>query len=159
MKGHYEPQKDFRVKSMSNPAHKSYWTNQYRIYKEAIVKQKPMTSVLPSHPYVIKFILRPSKEEQMSAVLSEPKVIQYISNPDPYVQLRVVKVKPDYIKYVKYPTDEMWIWAIDDDPYMIFKNRKPTWAMVRIALEKGIKGLNSHEGLTSEMISYLALVA
>lgn len=156
---HYQPIRDFRIKDIHDWNKKHYWINLYKIYKEAINDHRPLISVLPSHPDVIKFIKNPTKDDQLAAVLSNPPSIKYIKNPDPYVQLRAVKVMPDLIRYVKYPTDEMWIWAIDYDPGWIFHVPKPSWPMVTIAQERKLEGVNSHKGLTDEMRAYLTLVA
>lgn len=156
---HYEPIKDFRIKNMKNSEHKAFWTQMYKIYKDTIRANKPLVRILPSNPYVIKFITKPSYDEQMAAVLSEPKTLKYIKNADPYVQLRAIKVDPYLIKHVKDPTEEMWVWAIDLTPSMIMKNPKPNWFMIKLAQERNVRGLNNHKGLTDEMKSYLALVA
>lgn len=156
---HYEPIKDFRIKNVKDGSKKRFWIAQYYLYKNAIKENKPLRSILPQNPHVIKFIPKPTFDEQMAAILANPSVLAYIKNADPYVQLRAVKVEPYLIKYVRNPTDEMWIWAMENDPRMILKNPKPNWFMVRYAQEKNVRGLNSHKGLTDEMRAYLTLVA
>lgn len=79
---------------------KQFWSAQYKIYKEAIKKNKPLIGVLPANPYVIKFISGPTKEQQLAAVLTEPKVIKYIAGVNEYVAERAIKLNSSVIEFV-----------------------------------------------------------
>ncbi|MCK9530991.1 MAG: hypothetical protein M0R77_10610 [Gammaproteobacteria bacterium] len=137
---------------------KSFWTRQYKEYKKAIKENTPLIELLPSHPYVIKFISGPTKEQQLAAVLSDARVMKYIKGVDHYVAIRAIKVLPWVIKYVVNPTEEMWLHALTHDPNLIFKSPKITWPMFETVFGK-VKRLNSHKGLLPEMRTAIILVS
>lgn len=137
---------------------KQFWSAQYKIYKEAIKTGEPLIKVLPSNPYVIKFISGPTKEQQLAATLSEPKVLKYICGVDSYVAERAIKLDSSVIEYIPRPTEQMWLYALDDNPNLIFKSKYVTWPMFNTVFGK-VKTLNRHRALEPAMRTALILVS
>lgn len=137
---------------------KPFWSAQYKIYKDAVKNNKPLIQVLPAHPYVIKFISGPTKEQQLAALLSEPKVLKYICGVDEYAAIRAIKLDPPVIKFVPRPTEQMWLYALTQDPYLIFEAKYVTWRMFETVFNR-VKGLNRHKGLDPVMRTALILVS
>lgn len=137
---------------------KQFWSGQYQIYKSAIKNNKPLIQVLPANPYVIKFISGPTKEQQLAAVLSEPKVVKYIPGINSYVAERAIKLDSSLITLIPRPTEQMWLYALSDNPNLIFKSKYVTIPMFNIVFGR-VKSLNRHGGLDTAMRTAIILVS
>lgn len=137
---------------------KQFWSDQYKIFKNAIKNNTPLIQILPANPYVIKFISGPTKEQQLAAVLSEPNVIKYICGVDSYVAERAIKLDSSVILFIPRPTEQMWLYALDDNPDLIFKSKYVTWPMFNVVFGR-VKTLNRHGALDPVMKTALILVS
>ena len=68
-------------------------------------------AAIKEEPSTIRYIKKPSEQEQMEAIKDNPFLIQLIENPTPNVQAFAINKNSEAIKYIKNPTDEVAMLA------------------------------------------------